>query len=545
LKATERRLSALAILTRVISEICHLADECHLISQARKLAAWVGEGKPVTANGVVRRADVAAAAAALGVDVPARVRTAADVEVIHRPWVIAQAIGMVQVDATQALAAPAGEGDPPQLWLTALDAVLRAESHDRLQQGADIMCRTVLLVLATDPPPPLGDVEDAVNQVLRSYDYDQVRAARHAFQSSVMPVSAALGLLEAFGAVDEEMRLTPLGRWAREQLQARVPQPITPDLPAGELLTRLAALPEEESWEQAGLWFLGQPLGDAVTVLLRAASAASPLERITAVGLVAGLGRETVPAWREALADPGLVAHARAVLASLYRGPELDDTHQRWLIAEYALAELAKNGVEDAYHYVADHGGMAAVERGGHPGVADLIEAFARFAASGGTRIRIYQVKIALSHVRPPVWRRVLMPASATLGLLHRVIRVIMGWGDDHLHAFTADGRRYSDPTYGLEECGDEDAVRLARALPRPGTTMSYVYDFGDNWQHMITLEKILDPDDTVTYPICVTGRGDAPVEDWNPDCPEDETPFDKEGINRRLAELTNPARHG
>jgi hypothetical protein len=65
---------------------------------------------------------------------------------------------------------------------------------------------------------------------------------------------------------------------------------------------------------------------------------------------------------------------------------------------------------------------------------------------------------------------------------------------------------------------------------------MTYVYDFGDWWEHTITLEKTLDADPAASYPTCLTGRGDAPVEDWNPEYPEEPTPFDRDDINRRLA---------
>ncbi|WP_165036601.1 plasmid pRiA4b ORF-3 family protein [Candidatus Protofrankia californiensis] len=135
-----------------------------------------------------------------------------------------------------------------------------------------------------------------------------------------------------------------------------------------------------------------------------------------------------------------------------------------------------------------------------------------------------------------------LVSASATLGDLHDIIRVVLGWGDDHLHAFTADGARYANPYYKLDDCGDEDAVRLSRVLPREGAALTYVYDFGDWWEHTITLEKIVDAEAAAVYPTCLTGCGDAPVEDWNPEYPEEPTPFDRDDINRDLAALAGAA---
>ncbi|GAA2661943.1 hypothetical protein [Paractinoplanes durhamensis] len=108
------------------SELRRLADGCLLVTRARQLVDWVGVGKPVTPKGVLRPVDVAVAGAALGVTVPARVRTAADVEVVHWPWVAAEAIGWLRVSANRAVADIATQDDPVQRWWAAVRAVLRA-----------------------------------------------------------------------------------------------------------------------------------------------------------------------------------------------------------------------------------------------------------------------------------------------------------------------------------------------------------------------------------------------------------------------------------
>jgi hypothetical protein len=63
----------------------------------------------------------------------------------------------------------------------------------------------------------------------------------------------------------------------------------------------------------------------------------------------------------------------------------------------------------------------------------------------------------------------VLIPASTTLGDLHRVIQVVLDWDNDHLHMFTTESGRYADAYYELEDCDDEDVIRLSRALPWAG----------------------------------------------------------------------------
>lgn len=47
---------------------------------------------------------------------------------------------------------------------------------------------------------------------------------------------------------------------------------------------------------------------------------------------------------------------------------------------------------------------------------------------------QLVQLRIDLKGIKPPVWRRVLVPYNITLGKLHDVIQAAMGWTDSHLH---------------------------------------------------------------------------------------------------------------
>lgn len=84
-----------------------------------------------------------------------------------------------------------------------------------------------------------------------------------------------------------------------------------------------------------------------------------------------------------------------------------------------------------------------------------------------------------------------------------------MGWEDYHLHAFEIGWDRY-----GGGEGRDETVVTLADVLPRPGGSMLYTYDFGDNWHHVVEVEKIHRPGPGATYPRCSAGRRACPPED-------------------------------
>jgi Plasmid pRiA4b ORF-3-like protein len=130
----------------------------------------------------------------------------------------------------------------------------------------------------------------------------------------------------------------------------------------------------------------------------------------------------------------------------------------------------------------------------------------------------ILQFRVSLDDIEPRIWRRIQMPESFTLKQLHRVIQIVMGWQDGHLHEFSLSDKRYGDPNQEDEESViDECTVRL-RDLPLSiGGYIGYAYDFGDDWQHqlvLVVLEKTLVPNPESIYPACIAGERSAPPED-------------------------------
>src|ERR1700719_2155964 len=75
---------------------------------------------------------------------------------------------------------------------------------------------------------------------------------------------------------------------------------------------------------------------------------------------------------------------------------------------------------------------------------------------------QIFQFRLSLDGIKPPIWRRILVPADFTLSQLHRVIQAVMDWKDYHLHEFNVAGRVYGipDPDGDLEFI-DDRKVRL------------------------------------------------------------------------------------
>jgi hypothetical protein len=127
----------------------------------------------------------------------------------------------------------------------------------------------------------------------------------------------------------------------------------------------------------------------------------------------------------------------------------------------------------------------------------------------------IYQLKITLRNSKPPIWRRVLVPATFSLAKLHDVIQYAMGWTDSHLHQFTIDGRFYGVPhPDDWHDVLKESAYSLAKVAPGEKSKFVYEYDFGDSWEHTIVVEKILPFEPGKVYPVCIAGKRACPPED-------------------------------
>jgi hypothetical protein len=130
----------------------------------------------------------------------------------------------------------------------------------------------------------------------------------------------------------------------------------------------------------------------------------------------------------------------------------------------------------------------------------------------------IYQFKVTLKESDPPIWRRIQVP-DCTLGELHEILQVVMGWEDCHLHQFIVRGEYYGpldpeDASWDME-IHDEEEISLSK-IAKMGRKVrfTYEYDFGDSWQHEIVLEKTLEPEPKVKYPRCIEGERACPPED-------------------------------
>jgi hypothetical protein len=132
----------------------------------------------------------------------------------------------------------------------------------------------------------------------------------------------------------------------------------------------------------------------------------------------------------------------------------------------------------------------------------------------------IYRLKIVLLGSKPPVWRRLQVPGDAKLDWLHAVLQVAIGWTNSHLHQFKVGEHYYSDTRVNFAEYeGDPEILEerkftLQQIAPRERDAFGYEYDFGDSWEHQITVEKIRPPEAAAATALCLDGARACPPED-------------------------------
>lgn len=130
--------------------------------------------------------------------------------------------------------------------------------------------------------------------------------------------------------------------------------------------------------------------------------------------------------------------------------------------------------------------------------------------------MNIARLKITLDEVEPSVTRTLLVPVTLQLDRLHLVIQAAMGWENAHLYAFMTGSKRWAVPDPGF----DDDALpvattSLAEIIAASGTApIHYIYDFGDDWVHLITVQATEPPVPGDLYPKLVDVVGHCPPED-------------------------------
>ena len=130
--------------------------------------------------------------------------------------------------------------------------------------------------------------------------------------------------------------------------------------------------------------------------------------------------------------------------------------------------------------------------------------------------LQAYQLYVELEWVEPKVWRRLLVPTTIKLSMLHVALLWGTGWQGGHLHEFIFGRDNYgpSEPGWELPEgVVDEESVTLQEALGARKTFV-YIYDFGDTWRHKVKVEKVVTLDSPLHCALCLDGQNACPPED-------------------------------
>lgn len=130
-----------------------------------------------------------------------------------------------------------------------------------------------------------------------------------------------------------------------------------------------------------------------------------------------------------------------------------------------------------------------------------------------------FQFKIQLRDITDPsVWRRLIVPEQFTFFRFHKAIQAVFGWENTHLFQFSPKGYNSSpvisvpNSEWDEEPVSDSKKIKLSEVFNKPRQKFTYLYDFGDDWIHIITLEKITE--ENIIRGNCIDGQGACPPED-------------------------------
>lgn len=136
----------------------------------------------------------------------------------------------------------------------------------------------------------------------------------------------------------------------------------------------------------------------------------------------------------------------------------------------------------------------------------------------------VYQFKVTLLEIRPPVWRRIQVPSTYSFWDLHVAIQDALGWLDYHLHEFRIPepkGSRLARIGIPDDDRFEEEdpilpgwEVPISACFSSENPSAEYTYDFGDDWKHTVKLEDVIPMSPGTRYPICTAGARRCPPED-------------------------------
>lgn len=148
--------------------------------------------------------------------------------------------------------------------------------------------------------------------------------------------------------------------------------------------------------------------------------------------------------------------------------------------------------------------------------LADIwAEAPQAFVPGDRPKRAIYQIKVQLKDSKPPIWRNIELMNTVSLAKLHHILQLAMGWNDEHGYEFYQNDLRFlPDWVEAGFDTFTVNEAQLRDLLQQVNDKMHYDYDFGDNWRHIISLQKVLPAQRSNSKTQIVKARGACPPED-------------------------------
>lgn len=146
--------------------------------------------------------------------------------------------------------------------------------------------------------------------------------------------------------------------------------------------------------------------------------------------------------------------------------------------------------------------------------------------------------RVELTGVSPAIWRTFEVGEEETFLDMHDIIQIVMGWENYHLFEFIVNEKRLGpidEEEPGFEEDAElEDCEEwaLEDIGLKKGDSFMYIYDFGDSWEHLVTVEDVFEK--STELPVCLDGKRNCPPEDCG-------GPWGYEGLLEALRDPKHP----
>ena len=132
--------------------------------------------------------------------------------------------------------------------------------------------------------------------------------------------------------------------------------------------------------------------------------------------------------------------------------------------------------------------------------------------------MKAYRLKITLKNSKPPIWRRVVIPAGISFSQLTVIIHKAFGWSGYHLSEY------YFGSLYVslVEDSGApnmlgfsilDSSEHLIDEFFDKVRSFTYTYDLGDDWGHEVKIEETIT-DYQADFPKVLKYKGETPPED-------------------------------